>query len=47
MRFAANNKCGIFSQTLIPLFPLQKRTELPDDGIVEDRTWFELSKIAH
>jgi peptidoglycan hydrolase-like protein with peptidoglycan-binding domain len=26
---------------------LQKRTELPDDGIVEDRTWFELSKIAH
>jgi len=26
---------------------LQERTELPDDGIVEDRTWFELSKIAH
>jgi len=26
---------------------LQKRTELPDDGIVEDRTWFELSKIDH
>ncbi len=26
---------------------LQKRTLLPHDGIVEDRTWFELSKIPH
>ncbi|NEU73828.1 peptidoglycan-binding protein [Hassallia byssoidea VB512170] len=26
---------------------LQERTELPHDGIVEDRTWFELSKIPH
>lgn len=26
---------------------LQKRADLPHDGIVEDRTWFELSKIPH
>ncbi len=26
---------------------LQERTKLPHDGIVEDRTWFELSKIPH
>jgi peptidoglycan hydrolase-like protein with peptidoglycan-binding domain len=26
---------------------LQKRTGLPTDGIVEDRTWYELSKLPH
>jgi peptidoglycan hydrolase-like protein with peptidoglycan-binding domain len=25
---------------------LQKNTGLPVDGVVDDRTWFELSKIS-